>query len=151
LDDIQLISILLTDEEEYVPHPAAKKITARNVTTKKAAERKIPVKVKVENLDRQANDTMATAKMTRCRLNGNNVRVSDLPEFAQGKWRETFFPTLYDKFFVSDQPFDDFFRGSDQFITLLQTIVEEVYPNMHYEVISTDSIHFLVHFHYCTQ
>lgn len=78
--------MVLTDEEEYVPHPAAKKVTARNNIAKKAVERKIPVKVKVEMSDRQANETVATAKRTRRRLNGNNVRVSDLPEFAQGKW-----------------------------------------------------------------
>jgi len=88
--------------------------------------------------------------MTKRRMNGNNVRMSDLPEFAQEKWRETFLPTLYDKFFTSDQPFDGFCRGSNQFVALLQALIREVYPNVDYEVTSTDSIHFLVRIH-CIQ
>src|SRR6266446_3598250 len=94
-----------------------------------------------EPRERPGNPTKKTKH-----LNGNNVRVSDLPEFAQEKWRETFLPTLYDKFFASGQPFDGFCRGSDQFIALLQGVIEEVYPNIDYEVTSTDSIHFLVRF-----
>ena len=83
-------------------------------------------------------------KIKAKRLNGNNVRVADLPEFAQRKWRDTFLPTLYDKFFASDEPFDGFYRCSNEFVALLQSIVEEVYPDVDYEVNSSDSIHFLV-------
>lgn len=78
------------------------------------------------------------------RINGNNVRISDLPEFAEAKWRDTFLPTLYDKFFSSDQPFDTFTTGSDQFVALLQVVIDEVYPDIEYKVTSSDSIHFLV-------
>ena len=80
-------------------------------------------------------------------LNGNNVRMTDLPEFARENWRDTFLPTLYDKFFASDQPFDGFCKGSEKFTALLQCIVEEVYPDIDYEVTSSDSIHFLVRFY----
>ncbi|KAF8073481.1 hypothetical protein FPV67DRAFT_1409912 [Lyophyllum atratum] len=59
--------------------------------------------------------------------------MSDLPEFVREKWRTTFLPTLYDKFFTSDQPFDTFCKGSNEFVTLLQVIVEEVYPDFEYE------------------
>ena len=65
-------------------------------------------------------------------MNGNNVQMSDLPEFTIAKWQDTFLPTLYDKFFASEKPFDDFYNGSDQFIALLQNIIEEVYPNIDY-------------------
>ena len=126
------------DEAEYVPHPAAKKVAAKNPH---------PVHVKAEEHEKNRKVQTAAKKKTRRRMNGNNVRISDLPEFAQAKWRQTFLPTLYDKFFASDQPFDGFCRGSDKFIALLQRIVEDVYPDSDYEVTSADSIHFLVRFH----
>jgi hypothetical protein len=56
---------------------------------------------------------------------------------------------LYAKFFASNQPFDTFTSGSDQFIALLQGVVEDVYPDIEYKVTSSDSIHFLVRC--CTQ
>ena len=51
---------------------------------------------------------------------------------------------LYDKFFTSDQPSNDFHKGTDEFVTLLQVVIEEVYPEIKYKVTSSDSIHFLV-------
>lgn len=77
-------------------------------------------------------------------MNNNNVRVTDLPEFAQKKWRDTFLPTLYDKFFALEEPFSGFYKGSDEFVALLQSVIKEVYPDVDYEVNSSDSIHFLV-------
>jgi len=128
------VSIQLTeDEEEYVPPPAAKRVT----------EKKVSVKVKA-----QKNPIETSVPKLKKRLTGNNVRISDLPEFAQAKWWGTFLPTLYSKFFMSDQPFNSFCRGSDQFVTLLQGITEEVYPDINYDVTSSDSIHFL-HFYCC--
>ena len=70
--------------------------------------------------------------------------MTDLPEFAEQKWQSTFLPTLYDKFFASDQPFDTFNLGSDQFVDLLQAVIDEVYPDIEYKVTSSGSIHFLV-------
>jgi len=58
--------------------------------------------------------------------------MSDLPEFTEEKWQDTFLLTLYDKFFASDKPFDTFTIGSNQLVTLLQTIVDEVYPDIEY-------------------
>ena len=65
------------------------------------------------------------------------------------KWRTAFLPTLIDKFFTSDRPFDSFNIGSDEFIMLLKAIIKEVFPNFKYEVTSTDSIHFLVCYILC--
>lgn len=127
---MQLVSIELTDDEaDYIPHPAKK------VSTKTTR----PVQVKMEK--RENNIALKTKTK---RLNSNNVRVSDLPDFAQDKWRATFLPTLYNKFFTSDEPFDGFNKGCDQFIALLQTIFGEVFPGIDYEVTSSDSIHLLV-------
>ena len=117
-------------------HPAAKKAAARIPR---------PVHVKLEKRDKNSMPAVTSkTKIKAKRLNGNNVRVADLPEFAQRKWRDTFLPTLYDKFFASDEPFNGFHKCSDEFVALLQSIVEEVYPNVDYEVNSSDSIHFLV-------
>ena len=58
--------------------------------------------------------------------------MSDLPEFTEAKWQDTFLLTLYDKFFASDKPFDTFMIGSNQLVALLQTIVDEVYPDIEY-------------------
>ena len=136
---IKLVTIatLATDEEEeYVPHPVAKKAAARIPR---------PLHVKSENHNESSMPAVTLkTKIKAKRLNGNNVWVADLPEFAQRKWRDTFLPTLYDKFFASDEPFDGFYRCSDEFVALLQSTVEEVYPDVDYEVNSSDSIHFLV-------
>ena len=123
-------------EEEYVPHPASKKV---------AAKISCPVPVKVERYNKDSLPTKTVTVKTKVkRLNGNTVQMSDLPEFAKEKWQDTFLPTLFDKFFASDQPFEGFYKGSDQFVALLQGIIEEVYPDIDYEVSLSDSIHFLV-------
>ena len=88
--------------------------------------------------------TVIAGKMKPKRLNGNNVRMTNLPEFTKQKWQTTFLPMLYDKFFASDQPFDTFNIGSDQFVDLLQAVINEVYPDIEYKVTSSSSIHFLV-------
>ena len=85
-------------------------------------------------------------KPSNAAASAHKVRVTDLPQFAQGKWCKTFLPTLYDKFFTSNEPFDAFAKGSDDFIVLLQATVEEVFPEVKYGVTSADSIHFLVSF-----
>jgi hypothetical protein len=41
---------------------------------------------------------------------------------AAASWRSRFLPTLYDKFFTSNQPFNNFTQNNDQFISLLQTV-----------------------------
>jgi hypothetical protein len=123
------------EEEDYVPRPS-KKVVVK-------APRQV-VKVEKDNKKPLSTMTVTMPKTKTKRLNGNTVRMSDLPEFALEKWRDTFLPTLYDKFFASDQPFEGFYKGSDQFVALLQGIIEEVYPNVDYEVSSSDSIHFLV-------
>jgi hypothetical protein len=131
----------MDDDIEYVPHPAAKKIAA-----KVPCPRPRPaIQVKAERSAKPmpiAAPVKAKAKAKH--LNGNNVQMSNLPEFAQTKWRTTFLPTLYGKFFTSDQLFNGFYKDSDQFVTLFQSIIQEVYPDIDYNVTSSDSIHFLV-------
>ena len=102
-----------------------------------------PVEVKAKK-NPMLGKTVVTVKTKLKHLNGNNVRMSDLPEFAGEKWRARFLPTLYDKFFSSNKPFDAFYLGNDTFVTVLQAIVEEVYPEVKYKVTSSDSIYFLV-------
>lgn len=146
----QLVSIATSDkEEEYVPPPAARKAAVKirpSVRAKaKHKEESLPVKEQRPKNDSAAVKTVAKTKPKPAkRLNGNNVRMSDLPEFAEAKWRDTFLPTLYDSFFASDKPFDTFAIGSDQLVALLQTIVDDVYPDIEYKVTASDSIHFLV-------
>jgi hypothetical protein len=146
VDLIKLVSIVATSDEEYVP---------RAITKKAAVRVPPPVRVKVEKLKAQPIEvkakknpalgkTVVAAKTKPKRLNGNNVRMSDLPEFAGEKWRAHFLPTLYDKFFSSNKPFDTFYLGNDTFVSVLQAIVEEVYPEVKYKVTSSDSIYFLV-------
>jgi hypothetical protein len=78
------------------------------------------------------------------RLNSSNTRVTDLPDFVGAKWRTAVLPTLYDKFFASEEPFSHFFKGSDAFTALLQTIVDEVFPDINYRVHKADALHNLV-------
>ena len=137
-----MVSIVASDEEEYVPHAATKKFAIKT-------PRPVQVKSEKRNEGSVPVTTAVIPKPKARRLNGNNVRRSDLPDFAQGKWRSTFLPTLYERFFTSDEPFDEFNAGSDEFVALLQSIIEEVYPNVDYEVTSSDSIHFLVRHFTC--
>lgn len=78
------------------------------------------------------------------KFSSNAACVSDLPDFAILDWRYTFLPTLYDKFFTSSEPFAGFFKGSDDFVGLLQLTVEEVYPGVDYLVTRMDPIHAIV-------
>jgi hypothetical protein len=78
-------------------------------------------------------------------LNPNNVRISDLPDFAKDQsWKKTFLPTLYDKFFASSKPFSQFAKGSKEFLAILQVVVKDVYPKIKYKVSTSDPIHALV-------
>jgi hypothetical protein len=129
------------EDSDYVPHPALKKAAAKISGPVRV---KVAAKCKVEEPKDEATVTTKTRIKGPKRLNGNNVRMSDLPEFAAAKWRDAFLPTLYDKLFTSDQPFDAFAKGSDQFVALLQAVVEEVYPDIKYKVTSSGGIHFLV-------
>jgi hypothetical protein len=71
--------------------------------------------------------------------------MNDLPDFiTQSIWRKKFLPTLYDKFFTSNEPFAQFFKASDTFIALLQEIVDEVFPTSSYEANTSDALHQLV-------
>ncbi|KAF8156945.1 hypothetical protein B0H34DRAFT_770560 [Crassisporium funariophilum] len=48
------------------------------------------------------------------------------------EWRKSILPTLYDKFFSSKDPYSQFFKGSDAFVALLQSIIDEVFPGFTY-------------------
>jgi len=101
----QLVSIATSDkEEEYVPPPAARKAAVKMrppVRAKaKHKEESLPVKEQRPKNDSVAVKTVAKTKPKPAKhLNGNNVQMSDLLEFAEAKWRDTFLPTLYDSFF----------------------------------------------------
>ena len=74
----------------------------------------------------------------------SNARITDLPDFAQEGWWKVFLPTLYDRFFMSDEPFAKFIKGSQPFIAFIQANIGLVYPQINYKVATTDAIHFLV-------
>lgn len=84
-------------------------------------------------------------------LTSNNVRMSDLPDFAQEEdtWRNIFLPTLFDRFFASSEPFAKFVKGSKSFVQFVQDIVGLVYPDVEYVVHSRCPIHLVVS-HGCT-
>jgi hypothetical protein len=139
-----MVSIAASDKEDkYVPHAAAKKTAMKTLRP--------TVQVKSEKRDKGSMPVAKAdiPKQKAKRLNGNNVRMSDLPDFARGKWRSTFLPTLYDKFFTSDKPFDEFTASSNEFVALLQSVINEVYPNVDYKATSSDGIHFLVRHFTC--
>jgi len=105
------------------------------------------VAVKSEPIQKTATVTHAshiTGNAKAPQLNGNTVRASDLPDFAKAEWKEKFLPTLYDRFYILDKPFDGFQKGSNLFIALVQQIVEDMYENVDYKVTGTESIHLLV-------
>lgn len=87
--------------------------------------------------------TKAVAKAVK-KFSSNSVCVSDLPDFAVKDWHSIFLPTLFDKFFASSEPFTSFFKGSQDFVSLLQLTVEEVYLFSDYKVTPYDALHALV-------
>lgn len=135
------------DENKFVP-PAITKKAGAKVPRPVQTKPKPKSQGRVEALGVAEQNTgvkpVATRKQIGQRLNGNNVRISDLPEFALENWRRKFLPTLYDKFFTSDEPFDAFNANSTRFVALLQVIVQEVYLDVKYTVTASDAIHFLV-------
>ena len=142
MDSIKLVSIVPAEsDKEYVPRTTSKKAAVKTPPVRIKVEKSVAVKAKKNPV---LGKPAVAAKTKPKRLNGNNVRMSDLPEFAEKKWRASFLPTLYDKFFTSNKPFDAFFLGNDSFVAVLQAIVEEVYPEVEYKVTCSDSIYFLV-------
>lgn len=107
-------------------------------------------KIKNDVLKKNADRKVAGVEKRRRVIHPNNVRISDLPDFAQDQtWRNIFLPTLYVKFFTSSNPFSQFLKGSKEFLSLLQATVDEIYPDVKYKVTSSDAIHALVSFQVC--
>jgi hypothetical protein len=79
-------------------------------------------------------------------LTANTVRVTDLPEFTQvdSKWRKVFVPSLYNVLFQLEAPFKDFILGTERFISIVQKVVDCVYPEVDYTVKRDEPIHLLV-------
>jgi len=137
----QFVVEIASDEEIVLPTKHMKKPSTR-VTAK------IPMPSIKTEAKGKASQKMAVD--TKCSLSGNKVRIVDLPDFAQGSsWRTLFLPTLYDRFFASNEPFTKFIKGSQSFTAFVQTNINLVYPEIGYKVTSTDAIHSLVCFH-CT-
>lgn len=75
------MSIILTKDEDlegYVTCTVAKKVTTKKVSAKILC----PAHVKTQKHEREETIKPVVTK----RLTGNNVQMSDLPEFAQEKW-----------------------------------------------------------------
>ncbi|KAF8180602.1 hypothetical protein BJ912DRAFT_1044848 [Pholiota molesta] len=122
------------------PKPPAKKVIA-----KKTRVSVTQTKTKSEPKASLPIPTKAVSSTKTRRLNANNVRITDLPDFMKSKWRKVILPTLYDKFFASKEPFSQFFKGSDTFVALLQATINEVFPATNYKVNSTDALHHLAY------
>jgi len=109
---------------------------------------RIPVPIKGKTIERKQkvprNDPAAIETKQHFKL--GNVRISNLLDFAveNSKWRKVFLPTLYNRFFASDEPFLKFIKGGQSFIKFLQFTVGLVFPKITYKVTSTDTIHLLV-------
>lgn len=130
--------------EEFVPPPHAVRKT-KPALHPVTGTMTVQDKPERQNHDLNPPTTIATKPKPKTRrLNGNNVRISDLPAFADAKWRSAFLPTLYSKFFSSAEPFNDFTASSKEFVALLRSVMKEVYPDIDYNVTESDSIHWLV-------
>lgn len=130
--------------------PVATKKTSKpstKINSKTATAQKNNVAARETTKDATARNVKPPVKPRR--LNSSNTRVTDLPDFVRAKWRTAVLPTLYDKFFASEEPFSHFFKGSDTFTALLQTIVDEVFPDINYRVHEAEALHNLVRVYYC--
>ena len=129
-------------------HPSkssGKKATVATKVDPAAIEIKTEIKGNVPTRKQTKEVKKADDGKKRHVINPNNVRIDDLPDFAKdGTWRKIFLPTLYDKFFVSLEPFSQFAKGSREFISLLHISMKEVYPNITYKVSESSPIHALV-------
>ncbi|KAF6755244.1 hypothetical protein DFP72DRAFT_1122970 [Ephemerocybe angulata] len=69
-------------------------------------------------------------------LTAHTVRKPDLPPFTQveRRWATTFLPTLYDQFHRSREPFKDWFVSTPRLVTIIQGVVDEIYPDFDYNV-----------------
>ncbi|KAJ7589406.1 hypothetical protein C8J56DRAFT_888981 [Mycena floridula] len=76
-------------------------------------------------------------------MTANKVRMEHLPEFSIKKWKKKFLPTLFNTFYASRNPWEEF--GSDNsmvgskggegaFLKIVQKVVDLVYPEVKYVV-----------------
>ena len=126
------------ETQKAQPHNVKKSIAAARIPG--------PLKGKTVERKQKVPQNDPAAIETKCHFKLGNVRISDLPDFAvkNSKWRKVFLPTLYDRFFASDEPFLKFIKGGQPFIEFLQFTVHIIFPGIIYKVTSTDAIHLLV-------
>ena len=65
--------------------------------------------------------------------------ISSLPTFARTNWVSRFLPTLYHRFGSSTDPWAMFTKG-DEMLSIVQEVLNAVYPNIKYRVKWGDKI-----------
>jgi hypothetical protein len=60
-----------------------------------------------------------------------SVPVSGLPSFVRASWVSRFLPTLYHRFGSSEDPWKMFTKG-DEMLSIIQEVVNDVYPDNRY-------------------
>jgi hypothetical protein len=71
--------------------------------------------------------------------------VPGLPNFARANWVSRFLPTLYHRFGSSKEPWKLFTKG-DNMLTIIQEVVNAVYPDSRYRVKWGDNLCIAVRF-----
>ena len=69
--------------------------------------------------------------------------LSGLPDFVRANWASRFLPTLYHCFGSSKEPWKLFTKG-DELLSIIQELINVVYPNSRYRVKWGDKICFAV-------
>ncbi|KAF8164330.1 hypothetical protein BJ912DRAFT_1068402 [Pholiota molesta] len=143
---VAIVSNKSDSEDDFSP-PATRSLppkpSAKKVTIKKT--RVATVKIKSEQKESLPGPNEEVVHRPTRRFTASSIRTDDLPDFMKPLWRKAFLPTLYDKFFASNEPFLQFFKGSNAFIALLQDIVDEVFPTTSYKVNMTDAVYQLAY------
>lgn len=65
--------------------------------------------------------------------------VTGLPDFVRAKWINRFLPTLYHRFGSSKEPWNMFTKG-DEMLSIIQEVINKVYPDNTYRARWGDSI-----------
>ena len=114
--ETQLVKEIGTSQGE------TQKVQPRNGKKSTAAARiPVPLKGKTAERKQKAPQNDPAAVETKHHFKPGNIRISDLPDFAveNSKWRKVFLPTLYDRFFASDEPFFKVYQGWSAFYQVL--------------------------------
>lgn len=132
----QLVSVL-EDKETEGDHKATGSCGINRRTNAASSGQRRKLIAQVPDIARRVSEASCTSSPPTSAESGSK-KIDELPLFAKVEWPKSFLPTLYTCLGSSENPWQ---LQDQEFIILVQDIVDIVYPNSRYEVVAKGPIY----------